>query len=539
MLRISNIKLSILEAESKDQERKALEKKLQKMIKNERLLDFQIFKKSVDARKKEMIFFVYTIDFQALDEKGLLAKNKSISISPELKANSVVKGQKQLQQRPIIVGTGPAGLFAGLILAENGYRPILLEKGDDVDERTRKIDHFWKTGQLDEKSNVQFGEGGAGTFSDGKLTTQINDIRCRTVLKKFIDAGAPEEILYLNKPHIGTDLLRGVVKNIRQQIIKNGGQVRFQTEMTDLIIENNHIKAAVVNQSEVIESAIICLGIGHSSRQSYQRLYELGLSMKAKAFSIGARIEHPQAMIDAGRYGKWAGHPALGAADYKLAFHGKEERSAYTFCMCPGGSVVASSSERDGLVTNGMSQHARDGVNANAALLVGVNPEDYESDHPLAGIEFQRKWEHAAFVSGGGNYFAPAQLVGDFLKDQPSKSLGTVQSSYRPGIKLGDLRACLPEYVTDTMKSAIIEFNKKIKGFSMDEAILTGVETRSSAPVRILRDENYEASVKGVFPMGEGAGYAGGIMSSAVDGIKIAEKIMERFATFEREEDSR
>ncbi|WKY45696.1 hypothetical protein Q5O14_06265 [Eubacteriaceae bacterium ES2] len=533
MLRIGNIKLTILEVENKEKERKALAKKLQKLVKNQNIIDFRIFKKSVDARKKEMIYFVYTLDFQVSDEKQVLTKNKAITVSPESKEFSVKRGTKQLKQRPIIVGTGPSGLFAGLILAENGYQPILLEKGDDVDERASKISHFWESGKLDEKSNVQFGEGGAGTFSDGKLTTQINDRRCRTVLKKFIASGAPEEILYLNKPHIGTDLLREIVKNIRQQIIKNGGQVRFKSEMTDLIIENKNIKALVVNQTEMIESQVICLGIGHSSRESYHRLFDLGLSMEAKAFSIGVRIEHPQAIIDASQYGNWAGHPALGAADYKLAFHRKDGRSAYTFCMCPGGKVVASASERDGLVTNGMSEHARDGANANAALLVGVNPQDYGSKHPLSGLEFQKAWEHAAFVTGGSRYLAPAQLVGDFLNDQPSRSLGTVQPTYQPGIVLGDLRKCLPVYVVDTMKAAILEFNKKIKGFSMADAILTGVETRSSAPLRILRDENYESNVKGLFPMGEGAGYAGGIMSSAVDGIKIAEEIMARFAPFE------
>ncbi|WKY48728.1 hypothetical protein Q5O24_05270 [Eubacteriaceae bacterium ES3] len=533
MLRISNIKLSILEAENTEKERMALEKKLRNIVKGTKIKEFHIFKKSIDARKKDMIYFIYTLDFRIEDEKRLLQKNKAVSITPDFKSMSLVKGSQKLKKPPVIVGTGPSGLFAGLILSENGYCPILLEKGADVDTRAQMIEHFWETGELNEKCNVQFGEGGAGTFSDGKLTTQINDSRCRMVLNKLIEAGAPAEILYQSKPHIGTDLLRETVKNIRKQIIKNGGEVRFQSEMTGLQVVNSEIKGLVINNTDVIETELVLIGIGHSSRDTYQKLYDSGVSMCAKSFSIGVRIEHPQELINTSQYGKWAGHPALGAADYKLAYHGKNERSAYTFCMCPGGAVVASSSEKDGVVTNGMSEHARNGVNANAALLVGVNPEDFGSEHPLAGVEFQRKWERAAFFTGGENYFAPAQLLGDFLEDRESKTLGTVNSTYKPGIVMTDLKKCLPDYVVETMKVAILEFDKKIKGFSMSDAILTGVETRSSAPLRILRDEKYESNLKGLFPMGEGAGYAGGIMSSAVDGIKTAEKIIERFSCFD------
>ena len=432
-------------------------------------------------------------------------------------------------ERPVIIGMGPAGLFAGLFLARNGYKPIVLERGDDVETRTAKINEFWNGGMLDTESNVQFGEGGAGTFSDGKLTTLINDRRCHTVLEEFVRAGAPEEILYKNKPHIGTDLLKSVVKNIRQEIIENGGEVRFRAKVTDFVIKDGSVEAVIINDKERLNCRVVMLAIGHSARDTFKVLHDRGVKMTQKPFSIGVRIEHPQIIINKSQYGKFANHEKLGAADYKLAAHFDNGRSAYTFCMCPGGMVIAAASEENMVVTNGMSYHARDMENANSALLVGVNPEDFESSHPLAGVEFQRKWESLAFVLGGKNYKAPAQKVGDFLKDRPSDAIGDVRPTYNLGVTMTDLRGCLPKYVTDTLKMAIIAFDRKIKGFAYADAIMTGVETRSSSPIRIVRDENFESNIKGLYPIGEGAGYAGGIMSAAIDGLRAAEEIAKSY----------
>ncbi|KAB3530551.1 NAD(P)/FAD-dependent oxidoreductase [Alkaliphilus serpentinus] len=528
MLRISEIKYPIETPEN--QIRNEIIKRLK--IKDADLIEYTIYKKSLDARKKDQIYFVYIVDAKVHNEAELLkrVKGPQITITPDLEYKPVAAGERDLEERPIVVGTGPAGLFAALVLAEGGYKPLLLERGKSVEERTKDVEEFWNTGILKEESNVQFGEGGAGTFSDGKLTTQIKDLRCRKVLKEMIVAGAPEEIIYHYKPHVGTDLLRGVVKNIRERIIALGGEMRFNSKATDLIIKDDVIKGVIVNGGEEISSEAVILAIGHSARDTFHTLYNHSVEIHQKPFSIGVRIEHPQGAIDRNQYGKYAGHEKLGAADYKLSHHCSNGRGAYTFCMCPGGEVVAATSEVGRLVTNGMSYHARDAENANSALLVGVGPEDFESEHPLAGVFYQQKWEEAAFKLGGSNYHAPCQLVGDFLKDKTSKEVAGVKPSYKPGVTMTDLRQCLPPYVTEAMKEAIIALNNKIRGFSNPEAVLTGVETRSSSPIRILRNDEMESNIKGLYPAGEGAGYAGGIVSAAVDGIKVAEAIIRKYA---------
>lgn len=533
MVRLSNIKLRISQASDQNEERQALKSIiLSKMgIDEQELIDFIIFKKSIDARKKSDIYYVYTIDAEIKNEKMFLNKNnKDIIPAPVLVKYNISFGTEKMQERPVIAGMGPAGLFAGLLLSRNGYKPIILERGEDVDSRTQKINMFWQNGSLDPESNVQFGEGGAGTFSDGKLTTLINDHRCRLVLEEFVKAGAPSDILYKSKPHIGTDLLKTTVKNIRQEIIANGGDVRFKAKVTDFIIKDGGVSELVINDTERLCCKIVVLAIGHSARDTLEMLHDRGIEMNQKAFSLGLRIEHPQEFIDKAQYGNFAGNPGLGAAEYKLSYHGKNGRSAYSFCMCPGGYVVAAASEKNHLVTNGMSEYKRNGRNANSAILVGVTPADFPDEHPLSGIEFQRKWESLAYQLGGANYQAPAQLTGDFLEDRQSTGWGSVEPTYKPGVVFAELKNCLPSYATETLREAILDFNNKIRGFAMPDSILTGVETRSSSPVRITRDKNYLSNINGLYPVGEGAGYAGGIMSSAVDGIKVAEKIMERFA---------
>jgi len=506
--------------------KQALVKKLR--VSRQELLDYRIYKQSVDARKAGMIYFVYTVDVKLVNEAMVLkklGKDRDISIAPRLEYKYVKTGREKLAHRPVIAGTGPAGLFAGLILSQMGYRPVLLERGSDVDTRIEVVKKFWETGELDPECNVQFGEGGAGTFSDGKLTTLIRDLRCRKVLEEMIAAGAPGEIIYSYKPHIGTDNLRTVVKNIRSKIIGLGGEVRFNSKVTDLMINGGKISGIVVNDRDEVETGVLVLAPGHSARDTFEMLYNRGVKIIPKAFSVGVRIEHPQVLINRAQYKKFAGHKNLGAAEYKLVYHASNGRSAYTFCMCPGGVVVAAASEKGCVVTNGMSEYARDAENANSALLVGVSPGDFAGDHPLAGVEFQRIWEKKAFELGGGDYSAPVQLVGDFLADRPSTGLGAVKPSYRKSVRLAELKHCLPGYVIETLREAIPEMDKKLRGFALPDAVLTGVETRSSSPVRIVRDENYEANVKGLYPAGEGAGYAGGIVSAAVDGIKVAEAI--------------
>ncbi|MGE5544409.1 MAG: NAD(P)/FAD-dependent oxidoreductase [Bacillota bacterium] len=534
MIRISDIKLRLEQAADPEAERRSLRAAIVSRLKirEKELLGVTIFKKSIDARNKDEIVYVYTVDVEVHNEERILRqrRSKAITSTPDLSYHGVELGTERMSERPVVIGMGPAGLFAGLLLAKHGYKPVILERGEDVETRTAKINRFWNDGLLDTESNVQFGEGGAGTFSDGKLTTLINDHRCRAVLEQFINAGAPPEILYKSKPHIGTDKLKATVKNIRKEIIAHGGEVRFKAKVTDFIIQDGNVNALIINDVEILPCRVVLLAIGHSARDTYDVLYRRGVRMSQKPFSIGVRIEHPQEVINKAQYGNAAGYSGLEAADYKLAYHSKNGRSAYTFCMCPGGYVVAAASEKQRVVTNGMSEYRRDGDNANAALLVGITPADFDSQHPLAGIEFQRKWENLAYQLGGGNYRAPVQLTGDFLVDRLSTHWGSVKPTYRPGVTFARLKDCLPLYAVETMKEAIVYFDTKIKGFAMPDSILTGVETRSSSPVRINRNEEHLSNIGGIYPMGEGAGYAGGIMSSAVDGVKTAERVMMRYA---------
>lgn len=526
MIRVNQIKLSINEDIADIQAK--IEKKLK--IRPEDILSVTIFKESIDARKGT-INFVYTVDVEVRDEERVLKKNKDTCLTPDFSYREVKEGRGELKTRPVVIGTGPAGIFAGLVLSKRGYRPIILERGRDVESRTKDVDEFWRSGKLNTESNVQFGEGGAGTFSDGKLTTRIKDKRCRKVLEEFVKAGAPPEILYSYKPHIGTDILKVVVKNMRKTIEDLGGEIRFESKVTDFFIEEGKIKSLEINDCETLEADQVILAIGHSARDTYEVLNKRGVQIRQKPFSIGVRIEHPQELIDESQYGKHKDNKKLGAADYRLTYQATNGRAAYTFCMCPGGEVVAAASEENMIATNGMSEYKRDKQNANSALLVQVNTDDFESDDALAGMEFQRKYEKLAFELGGGNYKAPIQLVGDFLDDSESKTLKEVNPSYRPEVKLTDLRKCLPDFVVETMKEAIVEMDKKLHGFASRSAILTGVETRSSAPIRIEREEESLESLNtsGLFPCGEGGGYAGGIISGAVDGIRVAEKIIEKF----------
>lgn len=528
MLRVSNIKLSIDDDKSKI--KSTLLKKLK--IKEKELVKYFIYKESIDARKRGKIDFVYTVDVVVNNEGKLLKKKlKDVVEIKQREYIGVDSGHNKLENRPVVIGSGPAGLFASLVLAQRGYMPIMLERGLDVDKRTRDINNFWTDRSFKNNSNVQFGEGGAGTFSDGKLTTRIKDIRCRKVLEEFVNFGAPDEILYSNKPHVGTDILKNVVKNIREEIIRLGGTVKFDAKVTQINVENSKIKSVVINDKDTIETNVVILAIGHSARDTYEMLYENGIKIIQKPFAIGARIEHPQILINKSQYKEFYNHKRLGAADYKLIEHTSNGRTAYTFCMCPGGTVIASASQEGEVVTNGMSEHARDKQNANSAFLVNVKPSDFGSDHPLAGIEFQRKYEKLAYEIGGRNYNAPVQLVGDFLQDKISTELGTVEPSYKPGYTFANLKDCLPEFVCETMKEALPKLDKKLNGFSMYDAVLTGVETRSSAPIRIVRDEETleSVSIEKLYPCGEGAGYAGGIVTAAVDGIKCAEKIIENY----------
>ncbi|GBF33808.1 NAD(FAD)-utilizing dehydrogenases [Desulfocucumis palustris] len=527
MLRVSGIKLSL------DEDKPQIIKKICKKLRvNERdIISWKIFRQSIDARKSNVIYFVYTVDVELQEEKTVLnrIKDRDVTVTPDMEYKYVRPGNEILYCRPVVAGTGPAGLFAGLLLAGMGYRPLLLERGADVDSRTKIVSRFWKTGRLDKECNVQFGEGGAGTFSDGKLTTLIKDRRCRRIIEEMVLAGAPEEITYSYKPHVGTDILKTVVKNIREKIVALGGEVRFHSRVTDIIVERNNLTGIVVNENEKMDVQAMIVAIGHSARDTFAMLHDRGVAMTPKAFSIGVRIEHPQELVDRAQYKQFAGHKRLGPAEYKLAYHSPGGRSAYTFCMCPGGTVVAAASEEGCVVTNGMSEYARSEGNANSALLVGVTPEDFGGSHPLAGVEFQRRWEKKAFELGGGHYGAPAQLVGDFLADRPSTVLGGVKPSYTRTVSPGELKNCLPDYVISTMREAILEFDGKLKGFALPEAVMTGVETRSSSPVRIQRNDHCCSSIAGLYPAGEGAGYAGGIVSAAVDGMKAAEHIIMKY----------
>jgi uncharacterized protein len=509
------------------------------------LLDFHVFRRGYDARKKGAIVLSYTIDVTLADEAAVAArcaKDPQVRPAPDTRYHFLAQAPADFyaegRARPLVIGFGPCGLFAALILAQMGLRPIVLERGKAVRERTQDTWGLWRRQQLNPESNVQFGEGGAGTFSDGKLYSQISDRRhlTRKVLTEFVKAGAPEEILFVSKPHIGTFRLVSMIEKMRAEIEALGGEIRFQQHVTDLLIEAGHLRGVVLADGSELRTDHAVLALGHSARDTFAMLQQRGVHLEAKPFSIGYRIEHPQSLIDRARFGPDAGHPILGAADYKLVHHARNGRSVYSFCMCPGGTVVAATSEPGRVVTNGMSQYSRNERNANAGIVVGLTPDDYRQGdyegpvNPLDGITFQRFWESRAYELGGGGYIAPAALVGDFVKRQRSSALGDVQPSYKPGVQLTDLqqpdRGSLPVYALDAIREALPAFERQIKGFAMPDAVLTGVETRTSSPLRITRGRDYQSlNVRGLYPAGEGAGYAGGIMSAGVDGIEVAEAL--------------
>ncbi|BBL71919.1 NAD(P)/FAD-dependent oxidoreductase [Methylogaea oryzae] len=494
------------------------------------LLGYSIARRGYDARRKSDIHLVYSLDVEVKNEAEVLrrlAHDKHLGPKPDDSYRPVAHAPQGLQERPVVIGTGPCGLLAGLLLAEMGFKPIILERGKAVRERTKDTFGLWRQGVLNPESNVQFGEGGAGTFSDGKLHSGIKDPRQlgRKVLTEFVKAGAPEEILYISKPHIGTFRLVGMVEHMRATMESLGAEIRFQSKVEDFDIEDGQLRGVILAGGETIATRHVVLAVGHSARDTFQALHQRGVYMEAKPFSIGFRIEHPQSLIDRCRFGDRAGHPLLGAADYKLVHHCKNGRSVYSFCMCPGGTVVAAASEPGRVVTNGMSQYSRNERNANSGIVVGITPEDYPGS-PLAGIELQRRWEEQAYKLGGENYQAPGQLVGDFLAGRPSTQFGSVQPSYTPGVHPTDLATALPDYAIAAIREALPAFDKQIKGYAMHDAVLTGVETRTSSPVRIKRGEDFQSlNTRGLYPAGEGAGYAGGILSAAVDGIKVAEAL--------------
>ena len=548
MLRLSEIKLPL--DHSDDDLQRAILRTLS--IDAVELINFSIFKRSHDARKRGRILLIYQLDVVVAEaaEQRVLQSTPAmprVGPSPDTRYKFVAEPQSDFpranQQRPIVVGFGPCGILAALVLAQMGLKPIVLERGQEVRQRTKETWGFWRKRKLNTESNVQFGEGGAGTFSDGKLWSQVKDRRHlgRKVLREFVIAGAPEEILTDSRPHIGTFKLVSMVENMRAEIIRLGGEIRFEQKVEGLLrdaddLDNldgldglnsqGQITGLRLATGEVLHSRHIIVAIGHSARDSFQMLLDHGVYIEAKPFSIGFRIEHPQSTIDRARFGDQAGHPVLGAAEYKLVHHCKNGRTVYSFCMCPGGTVVAATSEEGRVVTNGMSQYSRNERNANAAIVVGISPQEDFPDHPLAGIDLQRQLETLAYQLGGENYNAPAQLVGDFLKHRPSTQLGSVEPSYKPGITLGDLSKAMPEFAVAAIREAIPQFDKQVKGYAMADAIMTGVETRTSAPVSIKRDAVYQSiNTRGLYPAGEGAGYAGGILSAGIDGIKVAEAL--------------
>jgi uncharacterized FAD-dependent dehydrogenase len=523
MLRLTELKLPL--GHSDEALRAAIVKKLR--IAASALVDFRVVRRGQDARKKPNILYVYTIDAAIADEAAVLARlnDPHVKPAPDTQYKFVARAPEKFA-RPLVIGAGPCGLFAALILAQMGFAPIILERGKPVRERTKDTWALWRNNVLTPESNVQFGEGGAGTFSDGKLYSQVKDPRHlgRKVMTEFVKAGAPEEILMEAHPHIGTFRLVPMLESLRRTIEGLGGEYRFQSKVTDLLIRDGHIHGVTLEDGEEIAADHVVLAVGHSARDVFEMLHARGVAIEAKPFSIGFRVEHPQSLIDKARFG--ASKKELGAAEYRLVHHAANGRSVYSFCMCPGGTVVAAASEPGRVVTNGMSQYSRNERNANAGIVVGITPEDFPGASPLAGVELQRHWESQAFLAGGGTYAAPAQRVGDFLKGRASTALGSVVPSYRPGVTPTDLSSCLPDYTILAIREALTAFGKQIKGFDMDDAVLTGVETRTSSPVRVPRGEDFQSvNLRGLYPAGEGAGYAGGILSAGMDGIKVAEAV--------------
>ena len=538
MIRLTEIKLPLNHAP--EDLTTAITTKLK--ISAEQMASFVMFKRGYDARNKRNIQLIYTLDITLTDSdltNDLLVQFESdnhVKATPDTSYKYVGAAPKDLTERPVVIGFGPCGLLAALTLAQMGFKPIIIERGNEVRQRTKDTFGFWRQRKLNTESNVQFGEGGAGTFSDGKLYSQVKDPNHygRKVMTEFVKAGAPEEILFVSKPHIGTYKLVTMVEKMRAEIIALGGEVRFATRVDDLHITDSKVTGVTLNTGEILKTNHVVLAVGHSARDTFQMIHDKGVYIEAKPFSIGFRIEHKQSTIDQARFGDNAGNEILGAADYKLVHHCKNGRSVYSFCMCPGGTVVAAASEEGRVVTNGMSQYSRNERNANSAIVVGIDPERDYPNHPLAGIELQRQLETLAFELGGKDYSAPAQTIGDFLKGKPNSELGDVKPSYTPGITLTDLSKALPDFAVDAIREAIPAFNKKIQGFSSDDGLLTGVETRTSSPISIKRNKEFQSiNTKGLFPAGEGAGYAGGILSAGIDGIKVAEAVAKSMLNLE------
>ncbi|CAM3487902.1 hypothetical protein GCM10016272_08720 [Psychrobacter glaciei] len=538
MIRLTEIKLPLNHAP--EDLTTAITTKLK--ISAEQMASFVIFKRGYDARNKRNIQLIYTLDITLTDSdltNDLLVQFESdnhVKATPDTSYKYVGEAPKDLTERPVVIGFGPCGLLAGLTLAQMGFKPIIIERGNEVRQRTKDTFGFWRQRKLNTESNVQFGEGGAGTFSDGKLYSQVKDPNHygRKVMTEFVKAGAPDEILFVSKPHIGTYKLVTMVEKMRAEIIALGGEVRFATRVDDLHITDSKVTGVTLNTGETLKTNHVVLAVGHSARDTFEMIHDKGVYVEAKPFSIGFRIEHKQSTIDKARFGDNAGNEILGAADYKLVHHCKNGRSVYSFCMCPGGTVVAAASEEGRVVTNGMSQYSRNERNANSAIVVGIDPERDYPNHPLAGIDLQRQLETLAFELGGKDYSAPAQTIGDFLKGKPDSELGDVKPSYTPGITLTDLSKALPDFAVDAIREAIPAFNKKIKGFSSDDGLLTGVETRTSSPISIKRNKEFQSiNTKGLFPAGEGAGYAGGILSAGIDGIKVAEAVAKSMLNIE------